>query len=904
MLSMPALRAALALKMTLVLGVLVLLAAATASAEPGFEYGEAVRFGGFDSSAYDHGQFGGPLTPGRFLDPTGFAVDPQDNTVYVVDRTSSPKLNPTDWRIQQFGPEGVLLGTTTFTLPNEPSKGPGQPPDASAIEGLAVDHRAGRLYALVVGSPPPSSPYQTLTVAQELLAWSTTPVAGGLVAASVAGGGAELPPDEVGSPIAGSPGTVGGVVSREQQLLSGPTPLYGPQGIAVDPLEAAGVENPVAIEASDVNAGVGKGKPIIGDTVVRQVATQGAGTGDLLASWSSASVAGVLGASWGPHGISTSPDGTLTALLDAEGTAATDVYAVKLKADLSEASALNSQANVPPLGDFDQAPMYMNESPFLPLAGTAVSNLRGAGPQVVHLSAPTSDSAGGPYAAVIFTDRPGDNQVGATAPEASEYWTSGENAAEEFEANIGVRLLEPEVGTGEAISNLQGSTIVNTLGNGARGGPCNIGAPEAALAAGADGTLWILDRGPNTEVAGARGQGREVIELAPGALQKPCPQPEGTFTMSAVEQGKPPLVVPGGGELTVSAGTQVTFEVSSSSIHRHGGKPFAYEWDLDGDPTNGPAGDGFEKVYQMQPPKFYYPPSHITYMYTRPGKYEVRMRMRTDYGAYTPKQSGTVTVTQALTHPEALFTATPSGGQQVTFNATGSTPGVGRIVDYRWNWGDGGEEDEDPQTPVVAHTYAAPGSYQVTLKVTNSSYQSVTSAPQTVTVTVPPSLVHPAASLLTTGPLYDIPPPFAPYPIPPGPVSRSPTRLSPHARFAGGVLSVTFACPKAKKLCAGTVSIETAAAIAAAAKAGKGKGKGKGKPSRLLLGHAAFSLAGGHSKTVKVRLSAQGMALLRSRKHLKVLVIVAAHDSLGDPGTATLGLTLNAPATHRKHGKH
>jgi hypothetical protein len=46
------------------------------------------------------------------------------------------------------------------------------------------------------------------------------------------------------------------------------------------------------------------------------------------------------------------------------------------------------------------------------------------------------------------------------------------------------------------------------------------------------------------------------------------------------------------------------------------------------------------------------------------------------------------------------------------------------------------------------------------------------------------------------------------------------------------------------------------------------------------------------------------MALLRRRKRLKVLVIVAAHDSLGDPGTATLGLTLSAPAVGRKHGKH
>src|SRR5690242_5805733 len=79
-----------------------------AEADPSFEYGEVIRFGGFDSSAYNSGQFGGPLTRGKFLDPTGFAVDPQDNTIYVIDRTSSYKHNPTTWRIQELSPTGSV----------------------------------------------------------------------------------------------------------------------------------------------------------------------------------------------------------------------------------------------------------------------------------------------------------------------------------------------------------------------------------------------------------------------------------------------------------------------------------------------------------------------------------------------------------------------------------------------------------------------------------------------------------------------------------------------------------------------------------------------------------------------------------------------------------------------------
>jgi hypothetical protein len=862
------------LRMALALTVLALLTAAPAGAEPGFEYGEVTRFGGFDSSAFNGGNYGGAPTPGRFLDPTGFAVDSVDNTVYVVDRTSRYAHNPTSWRIQQFSPTGVLEGATMFTLPNNNFA-------AYAIEGLAVDRRAGRLYALVVGSPP-AGLNNLPPVARELLAWSTKPVAGGLVAATAVGGG-QLPPDPLAGEGPGSPGTVGGLVSSKAQLLSGATPLYGPQGIAVDPLEAADVDNPVVIEASDL-----KSPP--GDTIVQRVATQPQGataTGDLLSRWSGASVAGQLDGSWGPLGISTNSDGTLTVLLQASGATATDVYAVKLKADFSAAFALDSPTNVPPGGDFDETPMFTDSAPFATPAGVGVSDLEGAGPQVVQLSAAVPGSTAGPYAGVVFSDRPGDYQVSPNVPPGPEYWIPGEEITENFEANIGVRLLESGRGE-EAISDLPGRTIVNTLGNGARGGPCNIGASEAALAAGAGGTLWILDRGPKSDKPETSGQGREVIELAPGASQRPCPQPSGTFTMTPVggtgvsgesgpETHTPPLTVP--------AGIPVTF--SASSVNRRGGKPFAYEWDLDGSTTAGPAGDGFDKVYEMTPPKYYYPPSSVTYVYTRPGEYKVRFRMRTDYGVYTPPHPGTVVVTKALAQPEADFTATPAG-QQVTFNASGSKPGIGTIVNYHWNWGDGSEEDESAQTPVVAHTYAEPRSYQVTLTVTNSSYQSATSAPRTVTVVAPPP-ARAAASL--SGPLYDIPAPFALYPIPPGSgPNRAPTRLTPRARWAGGALSVALSCPAAKQLCAGTVSIETAAAILASK-----AGRGRHRASRLLLGHAGFDIPGGQSRTVRVRLSARGMALLKNSKRLKALVTVSAHDSLGDPGATTLRLTLNAP---------
>ncbi len=229
--------AARALRAALALVLLMLVAVAPAGAEPGFEYEEVlpssgVRIGGFDSGAYDHGRFDGPLTPGKFVDPTGFAVDPVNNMVYVVDRTSSKEANPTDWRIQEFSPmTGEVLGTTTFTLPNEPPKGLKEVPKASAIEGLAVDDKAGRLYALVVGPPPSSSPYYRVEPPPALLKSYWRGLRGQMRQGELEAASG-LPHDSVLH-------TTGALVSSEEQLLLRPglTPLYEPQGIAVDPLE-------------------------------------------------------------------------------------------------------------------------------------------------------------------------------------------------------------------------------------------------------------------------------------------------------------------------------------------------------------------------------------------------------------------------------------------------------------------------------------------------------------------------------------------------------------------------------------------------------------------------------------------------------------------------------------------
>jgi len=90
-----------------------------------------------------------------------------------------------------------------------------------------------------------------------------------------------------------------------------------------------------------------------------------------------------------------------------------------------------------------------------------------------------------------------------------------------------------------------------------------------------------------------------------------------------------------------------------------------------------------------------------------------------------------VTVTAPNQPPTANFTFSCSG-LTCSFTSTSSDPD-GSIASYSWTFGDGGTSTA--QNP--SHSYAAGGSYPVTLTVTDN--QGATSAPtsKTVTVTAP-----------------------------------------------------------------------------------------------------------------------------------------------------------------------
>jgi DNA-binding beta-propeller fold protein YncE len=74
--------------------------------------------------------------------------------------------------------------------------------------------------------------------------------------------------------------------------------------------------------------------------------------------------------------------------------------------------------------------------------------------------------------------------------------------------------------------------------------------------------------------------------------------------------------------------------------------------------------------------------------------------------------------------PTAAFTAAAAtAGSASTFSAAGASSPVGSIISYQWSFGDG--QSTTTAGPTATHTYASPGTYNVTLVVTNSQGTSL-----------------------------------------------------------------------------------------------------------------------------------------------------------------------------------
>jgi PKD repeat protein len=148
-----------------------------------------------------------------------------------------------------------------------------------------------------------------------------------------------------------------------------------------------------------------------------------------------------------------------------------------------------------------------------------------------------------------------------------------------------------------------------------------------------------------------------------------------------------------------------------------------YEWDLDGDTSNGSA--GFE-VSEDDP--------MTSTTYSSPGDVVVRLRVTDSEGDISDPASLTLHVD---TPPVADFIFAPSSpdvNEQIIFDSTSTDPDDGSIASFEWDFESDGTIDKTGDT--VTHSFATPGDRQVTLRVTDSD-GLVSEVTKTVTVPAP-----------------------------------------------------------------------------------------------------------------------------------------------------------------------
>lgn len=135
-------------------------------------------------------------------------------------------------------------------------------------------------------------------------------------------------------------------------------------------------------------------------------------------------------------------------------------------------------------------------------------------------------------------------------------------------------------------------------------------------------------------------------------------------------------------------------------------------------------------------------PSHT---YTAPGTYSVTLAV-TDNRGGTGQASTSVTANQAANLPPTAVASGTCAQLACTFNSAGSSDPDGTVTGYAWDFGDGTTiTDANP-----SHTYAAPGTYSVSLTVTDNrggTGQATTSV--TATQAVPSSVSYVGASSVT-----------------------------------------------------------------------------------------------------------------------------------------------------------
>jgi PKD repeat protein len=181
--------------------------------------------------------------------------------------------------------------------------------------------------------------------------------------------------------------------------------------------------------------------------------------------------------------------------------------------------------------------------------------------------------------------------------------------------------------------------------------------------------------------------------------QRTDPFDSAQLTIAAQAFADPPIVHATASATYVAAGGTVTYDATGSSALVGGS--LRYLWNF---------GDGSTTTGQ-----------HVVHRFMLLGSGNVALIVQDERGAQSFALLPVKIVPQLPHAGIALATQTPHAGAPITLKATAPTvpasPG-NHIVDYLWDFGDGTQwEGLQPQT---THIYARPGSYQVTLQVTDA----------------------------------------------------------------------------------------------------------------------------------------------------------------------------------------
>ncbi len=206
-------------------------------------------------------------------------------------------------------------------------------------------------------------------------------------------------------------------------------------------------------------------------------------------------------------------------------------------------------------------------------------------------------------------------------------------------------------------------------------------------------TIAILATPTGTDYANAVSRSVQIRLVPAGVILPPNGTPTAAFVFSPTAPAEH---------------TSVLFDASSSTDD---GTIVGYSWAF---------GDGSTGAGRV-----------TSHAFTLAGEYTVTLTVTDDRGLKA--SASQKVVVSASARPTASFVFSPTApvvGQEVFFNAAASQAGAGRtIVGYDWNFGSG-----TPQSGMtVSKSYDVPGTYNVTLTVTDDAGKTHT-ASQSVTV--------------------------------------------------------------------------------------------------------------------------------------------------------------------------